>query len=182
MARPMPGRGQKTRGHASAVESKEESMSVVKSALSASARKATGDALQGALVDLLDLSLLAKQAHWNIVGPRFRSIHLQLDEVVATARSYADTVAERAAAIGVTPDGRAETVAKHSGLPASKDGWIQDKEVVQLLIDAFAKIITRMRERIDVTDSSDRVTQDIFIGLTAELEKEWWMFQAENQS
>ena len=45
--------------------------------------KATGEVLQGALVDLLDLSLIAKQAHWNILGPRFRSIHLQLDEVVA---------------------------------------------------------------------------------------------------
>lgn len=156
-------------------------MSMVKSALSANARKVTGDALQGALVDLLDLSLVAKQAHWNIVGPRFRSIHLQLDEVVTTARSYADTVAERASAIGVSPDGRAETVAKTSGLPPTKDGWIQDKEVVTLFIDVFGKVITRMRERIEATENPDSVTQDLFIGLTAELEKEYWMFQAENQ-
>lgn len=155
-------------------------MSVVKSALSASARKTTGDALQGALVDLLDLSLVAKQAHWNIIGPRFRSIHLQLDEVVATARAYVDTVAERAAAIGVSPDGRAETIAKNSSLPTGKDGWIQDQDVIELLIDAFGKIIGRMRERIDATDKADPVTQDLFIGLTAELEKEQWMFVAEN--
>ena len=52
-------------------------------------------------------SLVAKQVHWNVVGPRFRSVHLQLDEVVDTARQHADTVAERASAIGVSPDGRA---------------------------------------------------------------------------
>jgi len=36
-------------------------------------------ALQQALVDLTDLSLLGKQAHWNIQGSRFRALHLQLD-------------------------------------------------------------------------------------------------------
>ena len=86
-------------------------MTVVKSNLPDAARQVVGDALQGTLVDLLGLSLIGKQAHWNIVGPRFRSIHLQLDEVVATARSYSDTVAERAAALGIPPDGRPETIA-----------------------------------------------------------------------
>jgi starvation-inducible DNA-binding protein len=81
-------------------------MTVVKSPLPEGARQVTFDALQSTLVDLLGLSLIGKQAHWNIVGPRFRSIHLQLDEVVGTARSYADTVAERAAALGLPPDGR----------------------------------------------------------------------------
>jgi starvation-inducible DNA-binding protein len=49
--------------------------------------------------------------HWNVVGPRFRSVHLHLDNVVTTARQYSDTVAERAAALGVNPDGRAAGVA-----------------------------------------------------------------------
>ena len=155
-------------------------MAVVKSALSDDARKTAGEALQGALVELLDLSLLAKQVHWNIVGPRFRSIHLQLDEVVATARNYSDTVAERAVAIGVNPDGRAAAVANSSDLPKGREGWINDDEVVQLMVDALGKTVTGMRERIEATEDSDRVTQDIFITLTAELEKELWMFQAEN--
>ena len=36
----------------------------------------TGHALQQTLVDLIDLSLVAKQAHWNVVGRNFRSVHL----------------------------------------------------------------------------------------------------------
>ncbi|QHY98555.1 DNA protection during starvation protein [Streptomyces sp. S4.7] len=155
-------------------------MSVVKSSLPEADLKLVGEALQGALVDLLDLSLVAKQVHWNIVGPRFRSVHLQLDEVVTTARSHSDTVAERAAAIGVTPDGRAATVAAQSAVGTVADGWIKDADAVRTLVDGLGAVIVRMRERIRVTDEPDPVTQDILIGLTADLEKHHWMFQAES--
>ncbi|MBL1093786.1 MULTISPECIES: DNA starvation/stationary phase protection protein [unclassified Streptomyces] len=154
-------------------------MSVVKSTLSDEARGIVGTALQGALVDLVDLSLVAKQVHWNVVGPRFRSVHLQLDEVVASARTHMDTVAERAAAIGVSPDGRAATVAKTSGINEVQDGWIKDGDVVRAMVNALGAVIGRMRERIIATDEPDPVTQDILIGLTADLEKHHWMFQAE---
>lgn len=155
-------------------------MSVVKSPLPEQSRKIVADALQGALVDLVDLSLVAKQVHWNIIGPRFRSIHLQLDEVVTTARSASDLVAERAAALGITPDGRAGTVARTSGVDAVTDGWVKDSEVVEIMVNALHAVITRMRERVIDTDEPDPVTQDMLIGITAELEKEHWMFQAEN--
>ncbi|WP_329172704.1 DNA starvation/stationary phase protection protein [Streptomyces decoyicus] len=154
-------------------------MSVVKSTLSDEDRGVVGTALQGALVDLVDLSLVAKQVHWNVVGPRFRSVHLQLDDVVASARQHADTVAERASAIGVSPDGRAGTVDKTSGISEITDGWIKDVAVVQAMVDALSAVIGRMRERIVATADPDPVSQDIFIGLTADLEKHHWMFQAE---
>ncbi|MFD8565506.1 Dps family protein [Streptomyces sp. NPDC059639] len=156
-------------------------MPVIKSALSEENRRVAGDALQGALADLLDLSLVAKQAHWNVYGPRFRSVHLQLDDVVTAARDYADTVAERAAAIGVSPDGRAATVARTSNLPAFPAGWISDEQAVAVLVEAYGTLIDEMRSRIEATEKADAVTQDLLIGLTAELEKEHWMFQAENQ-
>ncbi|NGN66122.1 DNA starvation/stationary phase protection protein [Streptomyces sp. A7024] len=145
-------------------------------------RTVTGEALQGALVDLIELSLIAKQAHWNIIGPRFRSIHFQLDDVVATARSYADTVAERAAAIGVPPDGRATTVADTAGMVAPKEGWVQDYDAIELMTRCLADAASRMRARIDLTDKTDLVSQDVLLGLTAKLEKHYWMFQAEQQN
>ncbi|MET9052111.1 Dps family protein [Streptomyces bacillaris] len=155
-------------------------MSVVKSPLSESDLKLVGEALQGALVDLVDLSLVAKQVHWNVVGPRFRSVHLQLDDVVATARQHSDTVAERASAIGVNPDGRSTTVAKETAIRSVPEGWIKDTDAVKALVDALGVVIGRMRERIEVTDAPDPVTQDILIALTADLEKHAWMFQAES--
>ncbi|MFF9061993.1 Dps family protein [Streptomyces sp. NPDC101213] len=155
-------------------------MTVVKSPLPEPARQVTYDALQGTLVDLLGLSLIGKQAHWNIVGPRFRSIHLQLDEVVTAARSFADTAAERAAAIGLPPDGRPETIASAFTLPSPKGGWLRDEDVVRVIAEALGAAIGRLRERIGATEKADPVTQDLLIGITAELEKQRWMFEAEN--
>jgi starvation-inducible DNA-binding protein len=155
-------------------------MSVVKSSLSEENLKLVGEALQGALVDLVDLALVAKQVHWNIVGPRFRSVHLQLDDVVTTARQHSDTVAERASAVGVTPDGRAGTVAAQSAIDTVPNGWIKDEDAVRVLVDALGAVITRMRERVEATDAPDPVTQDVLIQVTADLEKHAWMFQAES--
>lgn len=155
-------------------------MTVVRSTLPEEARRIAGDALQSTLVDLLGISLIGKQAHWNIVGPRFRSIHLQLDEVVSTARAYSDTVAERSAALGLPPDGRPETIAAAYTLPGPKDGWVRDNEVVGLMVETLDAAVGRLRERIAATEKPDPVTQDLLIGITAELEKQRWMFDAEN--
>ncbi|MBP5879763.1 DNA starvation/stationary phase protection protein [Streptomyces scabiei] len=155
-------------------------MTMVRSTLPEPARRIAGDALQESLVDLLGLSLIGKQAHWNVVGPRFRSVHLQLDEVVSAARALADQVAERAAALGVAPDGRPETVAARFALPGPKDGWLRDTEVVRLLVEALETAIGRLRERIEAVEEADKVTQDLLIAVTYELEKQRWMFEAEN--
>ncbi|MET9451175.1 Dps family protein [Streptomyces cinerochromogenes] len=155
-------------------------MYVVKSPLADADLKTVAEALQGALVDLVDLALAAKQIHWNIVGPRFRSIHLQLDEVVASARTHSDTVAERASALGVPPDGRAATVASGSGIKTTPAGWIKDTDAVGAMVEALGSVITRMRERVEATGQPDAVSQDLLIGITADLEKHHWMFQAEN--
>ncbi|AWT47830.1 MULTISPECIES: Dps family protein [Streptomyces] len=155
-------------------------MYVVKSPLPDADLKTVAEALQGALVDLIDLALVAKQVHWNVVGPRFRSVHLQLDEVVDTARMHSDTVAERASALGVSPDGRAATVAAGSGVKAVAEGWVKDGDAVGTLVDALGAVITRMRERVAATETADPVSQDMFIQITADLEKHHWMFQAAN--
>lgn len=140
----------------------------------------TGTALQGTLVDMIDLSLVAKQAHWNVIGRQFRDVHLALDELVITARLYTDTVAERAAAIGWSPDGRAATVSSTSGVPAFEKGWTKDTEVVPFIVTALAAVVSRLRERIEATDKADTVTQDLLIEITAKLEEAHWMWQAQN--
>ncbi|MFF8193100.1 Dps family protein [Streptomyces bobili] len=155
-------------------------MYVVKSPLSDADLTIVSEALQGALVDLIDLSLVAKQVHWNVVGPRFRSVHLQLDEVVDIARTHSDTVAERASALGVSPDGRAATVAGASGITVAPEGWVKDTDAVGVLVTALGAVITRMRERVAATGEADPVSQDLFIGITGDLEKHHWMFQAES--
>ncbi|HEY0541757.1 MAG TPA: DNA starvation/stationary phase protection protein [Actinoallomurus sp.] len=150
-------------------------MSTVKSPLSEEARKVTGSVLQDSLVDLIDLHLSAKQAHWNLTGRNFRSIHLQLDEIVDLAREHADNVAERAVAIGVNPDGRARTIAERSKLHQLESGWLPDDKVIAAVTDTLAEMSRRFRERIETTDDTDLVSQDMLIAVAQDLDKQHWM-------
>jgi starvation-inducible DNA-binding protein len=155
------------------------SKSPIKSPLSEADKEITGNALQATLVDLVDLSLIAKQAHWNVVGSNFRSAHLQLDELVNTARQYVDEVAERANAIGISPNGKAKTVVESSGIPEYPDNWQSVEKTVAAIVTILGEVIKRLRKRIDDTDKSDLVTQDLLIEIAAELEKQHWMWQAQ---
>lgn len=142
-------------------------------------QKAVGAILQETLADMIDLSLVGKQAHWNVVGRHFRDLHLQLDELVDAARGFSDDVAERASALGMSPDGRAATVASSSGVPDFPAGQVPDENVVTLISECLLIVIKRMRRRIELTDKSDPVTQDLLIAVTRELEKQHWMFEAQ---
>jgi starvation-inducible DNA-binding protein len=155
------------------------SHSPITSALGTAEREGTGGVLQSALVDLIDLALIGKQAHWNVVGTHFRSVHLQLDELVNAARNFTDQVAERAAAIGCSPDGRARTVTEQSALPAFPSNWQKDNDVIRAMVDILDKVVHRMRRRIEETDKTDLVTQDLLLDITAKLEEAHWMWQAQ---
>lgn len=151
----------------------------ITSTLAPEQQKVAGAALQATVVDLIDLSLIAKQAHWNVIGQNFRSVHLGLDELVEAARGFTDDAAERATAIGVSPDGRAGTVAKDSGAKGFGEGWTKDTEVIASVVGNLAAVIERLRERVSETESADPVTQDLLIAITARLEQLHWMWQAQ---
>lgn len=139
----------------------------------------TGRVLQETLVDLVDLSLVAKQAHWNLVGKQFRDVHLHLDELVDLAREHADNVAERAAAIGVAPDGRSKTVGRDTGLPEYPEGYVSDADTV-LTVSATVDItVDRLRPRIEQAGKADPLTEDLLIELGRALEEARWMWQAQ---
>src|SRR5246127_4690448 len=86
--------------------------------------------LQKILVDLIELNLQGKQAHWNLVGTNFRDLHLQLDDIVDIAREAADTIAERMRALDAVPDGRTDTVAVTTSVPAIAPGLLSTTEIV----------------------------------------------------
>jgi hypothetical protein len=61
--------------------------------------------LQHSLIELIDLGLHAKQAHWNVIGSNFRPLHAQFDEITEMARSTADEVCRAAGCARGHPDG-----------------------------------------------------------------------------
>lgn len=96
------------------------------------ASRELADALQQVHVDLIELHVQGKQAHWNVVGKNFRDLHLQLDEIVDAARGFSDAVAERMRAVYITPDGRSATVAEKTSLPPFPEGEVDTGDTVDL--------------------------------------------------
>jgi starvation-inducible DNA-binding protein len=142
-------------------------------------RKAVGEALQTALADLINLGLQSKQAHWNLVGPHFRPLHLQLDEVVDLARGHADTIAERAVAIGFSPDGRPQTVTREGQPDKFPPGPVKDTDVAVGMTALLDAVCQRLREGIADTADPDPISQDLLIAAAHDLEKQRWMFAAQ---
>jgi starvation-inducible DNA-binding protein len=124
--------------------------------------------LQDTLVELSDLALQGKQLHWNLVGRGFKSLHEQLDELVDEARAASDDVAERAV-----------TIAKESPLADVAGGRITDTAAIAHVVALLTTVIDRTRERIARLGDVDLVTQDLLIGIVAGLEKQRWMFNAQ---
>jgi starvation-inducible DNA-binding protein len=142
-------------------------------------RDETGQQLQGTLVELVDLSLLGKQLHWSVVGPHFRSLHLQLDELIDSWRGLADTVAERSVAIGLMPDAQAATVAADSQLAPVERGAVEDQVVVLELTRRLAEAAERVRERAQRVSELDGASEDVLIEVLRALEKQLWMVRAQ---
>jgi starvation-inducible DNA-binding protein len=140
---------------------------------------AVGQDLQDTLVELTDLHLRAKQAHWNVVGRHFRPVHLHLDELTDEVREAADVVAERAVTIGYPVDGRPATVAKTTPLPDFPAGQLLDTEVVALITEALADVCGMVRKRIEHIEELDPVSENLLEDVLATLEKHHWMFAAQ---
>ncbi len=142
-------------------------------------REAIGGELQEILVVLIDLSLAGKQAHWNVVGPHFRSLHLQLDEMIDSWRDAADGVAERAVALGHAPDGRVATVASRTELEPLPEGALLDSDVVGAFTRLLTDAVGAIRERMDLLEDVDAVTADLLHGVVAKLEQDLWMIRVQ---
>ena len=137
--------------------------------------------LQRVLVDLIELHLQGKQAHWNVVGSNFRDLHLQLDELVDFAREASDTIAERLRALDAVPDGRSDTVAASTTLPQFPAYERNTAEVVDLITTRIYAAVDTTRTVHDAVDAEDPSTADILHQLIDGLEKLAWLIKSENR-
>lgn len=135
--------------------------------------------LQAVLVDLIELHIQGKQAHWNIVGTNFRDLHLQLDEIIEAARGFADDLAERMRALHALPDGRSSTVSKSTALAEFPAGLINTKDAIDKIVAALEAAVGTMRKVHDEVDEEDPTTADLLHEFIAKFEQFAWMVNAE---
>src|SRR6185295_2329238 len=89
--------------------------------LAAAKREAVAKNLNQELASLIDLKTQCKQAHWNVRGPHFISLHQLFDKVGGEVDEYIDMTAERIGALGGMAEGTLAQALKHTKLNAYPD-------------------------------------------------------------
>ena len=146
-------------------------------------RRGAIELLNQQLADALDLSLQAKQAHWNVKGPNFIALHELFDEVVKELGEYADDIAERAVELGGTALGTARIVAKTSRLSEYPLDISSGREHVLALSGTLATFGASARAAIDEADAlGDADTTDLFTEVSRGVDKLLWKVEAHAQA
>jgi starvation-inducible DNA-binding protein len=134
--------------------------------------------LQDRLTSLIDLELTLKHVHWNVVGPNFIGVHEMLDPQVAAVRLMVDATAERIATMGGSPNGTPGFVARTRAWDDYSLGRATTMEHLGALDKVYEGVIGSHRAAIDTLDALDRVSQDMVIGQSEQLEQFHWFVRA----
>jgi len=150
--------------------------------LSANAKSVSIGILNARLADSIDLALLTKQAHWNIKGPQFISLHEMIDGFRDELDEHVDTMAERVVQLGGTALGTTQVVAKATTLTPYPTEIHKTKDHLAELIQRYGKVANTVRKAIDDTDSAGDVdTSDLFTAYSRALDKQLWFLEAHVQ-
>jgi starvation-inducible DNA-binding protein len=153
-----------------------------KNDLAADKRKKVIEILNQQLIDLINLQLQAKQAHWNVKGPHFIGLHELFDAVAEAVEPLVDEVAERAVSLGGIVDGTVEGVAKKTTLEAYPIDILDGKDHVEALSSALAAAGKSARAGIDQTDElGDADSADLLTNVSRVLDKHLWFVEAHLQ-
>jgi starvation-inducible DNA-binding protein len=150
-----------------------------KNTLSEAVRRRSVDLLGQSLSTAIDMQRQAKQAHWNVKGPNFFSLHQLFDEVHTAAVEWADLCAERLVALGGTADGRVENVAAQTWLEAYPLAVTQSQVHVRQLATALATFGEQVHQSIIETgDLMDPTTSDLFTQISRGVDEHLWKVEA----
>jgi starvation-inducible DNA-binding protein len=156
-----------------------EPLRATKNDLPETARVEVARLLNARLADCIDLQSQCKQAHWNVSGPQFISLHKLFDEVYEAVGDYADLLAERVAQLGGVAEGTARVAAQRSTLLDYPLTLRSGDEHVAALSDVLAQFGRLARLGIDEMDElGDAGSADICTEISRGIDK--WLWFVEN--
>jgi starvation-inducible DNA-binding protein len=145
-------------------------------------RRAMIDLLDARLADAVDLQTQLKQAHWNVKGPNFISLHELFDKVNEDVEDYVDLIAERVVQLGGVAHGTARQSVARSTLseyPPVADGPAHVQAVTHVLASFGASV----RAAIGVSaEAGDQGTSDLFTEVSRGVDKWLWFVEAHRQA
>ena len=142
------------------------------------ARKQIAQNLRVMLADTYVLYVKTQNFHWNIVDPRFYSLHLFLEKQYKALAKSIDEIAERIRMLGERSPGSLREFLELTTLKESKGSQSGDGMLKELVAD-HEKVIEPIRENITLFQKlGDEGSADLLIDELRFHEKTAWMLRS----
>ena len=137
--------------------------------------------LNQVVADLYVAHVALHQVHWYMRGRGFLVWHPKMDEYMESLDATLDEVSERLITLGGAPYASMVEFLEHSNIQEEKGSFERSmEENLGRVLSIFRYLVSLYQKALDITDAEgDDVTNDIFVGAKAELEKHIWMIAAE---
>ncbi len=143
-------------------------------------RKAIAEQLSKILADEFVLYSKTLNAHWNIEGPDFHSVHLYLETLYEQQQEIVDTVAEKIRAIGHYVPAQLNKYLELTHLSEKSLGKNDSQTLFAELLKDHESIIVFIRENIKPVADKLKAEgiSDYITGLMEQHEKTAWMLRS----
>jgi starvation-inducible DNA-binding protein len=143
-------------------------------------RKTIADQLAKLLADEFVLYTKTLNAHWNLEGPDFHSVHLYFEELYNQSAEIVDSVAERIRQLGHYTPATLKDFLDLTHLTEKMKGDNMSLSLIKNLLADHESIIEFIRGNVnEFADAhKDAGTSDFITGLMEKHEKTAWMLRA----
>lgn len=150
-----------------------------KNDLSAATRREVIDLMNQRLAEAIELQTHCKQAHWNVKGVEFISLHKLFDEINESVEEYVDLIAERIVQLGGIAEGTARIVAARSDLIDYPLVLTSGAEHAAALSDSLAGFGRSVRMGIEEMDElEDAAAMDILTEIVRGVDQWLWFVES----
>ena len=141
-------------------------------------RSASVEALRKVLGETYALYFKTHGYHWNVTGPRFKSLHELFMQQYTELWQALDELAERIRALGEFAPGSSDEIASYATI--KPDNGVPDAEdMINNLVRGHETIARVARQGVEAAEKGDDVvTADLLTQRAAAAEKAAWMLRA----